>query len=157
MTAIVLLFVTGALLLAAEVLLPGAIAGIIGGIALLIGSVFAFVEYGTGIGVLTTGAALLLVGLMLYVELVWLPRSKFGRDLIVHSTVSGQSQPPLASADIIGQRATALTTLAPSGMVEIGGRRYEAYSRTGHATRGAILTVVDVDNFRVVVSESRLL
>ena len=154
MTAIVLLFITGVLLLAAEVVLPGGLAGIIGGIALLVGSVLTFSEYGAGSGTLATLGALIVVGGMLYIEMVWLPRSKIGRDLVVQSTVGGE-QPPVASATVIGKPAKALTTLAPSGFVDIEGTRYEAYCRTGHVSRGANLTVVDVDNFRVVVSESK--
>jgi membrane-bound ClpP family serine protease len=155
MMAIVLLFITGALLLAAEVLLPGAIAGIIGGVALLLGSVLAFMEFGVGGGSLATVAALLLVGFMLYAELVWLPRTKFGRELVVNAKIDGQSQPPPATQEIIGQAATALTTLSPSGFVSIGGKRYEAFCRNGHVTRGTQLTVVGVDNFRLIVSEHK--
>ena len=154
MNAILLLFLTGALLLTAEVFLPGAIAGIIGACALIIGSALAFIEFGAGIGSVATAAALLLVGVMLYAELVWLPRTRVGRGLVVQATVDGQSQPPPATAEVIGQPAVALTTLAPSGFVEIAGKRYEAFCRTGHATRGATLKVVGLDNFRVIVSET---
>ena len=155
MTAIVLLFVTGALLLTAEVFLPGAIAGIIGGCALLLGSVLAFTEFGPGIGSLATAAAVLLVGLMLYVEVVWLPRSRLGRGLVVEATIDAQSQPPPASADVIGRPAIALTTLAPSGFIEVGGKRYEAFCRSGLVARGTELKVVGVDNFRLIVSDTK--
>ena len=156
MTAIALLFISGTLLLAAEVMLPGAIAGIIGGVALALGSVLSFMEYGAGIGSLATLAALLLLGAMLYAELVWLPRTKMGRALVVEAVVDAKSQPPVASDDVVGQSATALTTLAPSGFVEIAGRRYEAFCRSGHAVRGAALTVVGLDNFRLIVSENKI-
>lgn len=155
MTAIVLLFLTGTMLLAAEVLLPGAIAGIIGGIALLVGSVLAFSEFGAGIGLVATGAALALLGAMLYIELVWLPRTRVGRDMVVQSTIDAQSQPPVASPEVIGQSAVALTTLAPSGFVDVAGKRYEAFCRSGLAARGAALTVVGLDNFRLIVSETK--
>jgi membrane-bound ClpP family serine protease len=59
----------------------------------------------------------------------------------------------VASREIVGQTAKALTTLSPSGFVEIGGRQYEAYCQSGHVPRGTALTVVEVDNFRVIVSE----
>ncbi len=156
MTAIALLFISGTLLLAAEVMLPGAIAGIIGGVALALGSVLSFMEYGAGMGSLATLAALLLLGAMLYAELVWLPRTKVGRALVVEAVVDAKSQPPVASDDVVGQTATALTTLAPSGFVEIAGRRYEAFCRSGHAVRGAALTVVGLDNFRLIVSENKI-
>lgn len=153
MTAIALLFLTGALLLAAEVFLPGAIAGIVGGLALLAGSILAFVNFGPGVGTLASFGAVVLVGLMLYVELVWLPKTKFGRRLVVEATVDGQATTAPAKT-IVGKTASALTTLAPSGYVAVDGKRYEAFSRSGHAARGATLTVVDVDNFRLIVSES---
>jgi membrane-bound ClpP family serine protease len=153
MTAIVLLFVTGSLLLAAEVMLPGGIVGIVGGAALLVGSILAYFEFGMTVGSVATIAALLLVAAMLYVELVWLPRTKVGRAMVVDATIGGQSQPPPATAEVIGQVATALTTLAPSGFVEIGGKRYEAYCRSGLVNRGTQLTVVGLDNFRLIVTE----
>jgi membrane-bound ClpP family serine protease len=156
MTAIVLLFITGALLLAAEVVLPGAIAGIIGGCALAFGSVLAFLEYGAGVGSLATLAALLLLGAMLYAELVWLPRTRMGRALVVDATIGGQSQPAVASPDVIGQTATALTTLSPTGFVDVAGKRYEAFCRSGLAARGTILKVVGVDTFRLIVSETNI-
>jgi membrane-bound ClpP family serine protease len=155
MTTIVLLFVVGALLLAAEVFLPGAIAGIIGGCALLLGSILAFVDYGSGIGSLATIGALALLGLMVYAEVVWLPRSRFGRGLVVEATISGQSQPPPASADVIGQTAIALTTLAPTGMIEVAGKRYEGFCRSGMVARGTTLKVIGLDNFRLIVSENK--
>lgn len=155
MTAIVLLFLTGALLLAAEVMLPGAIAGIIGGAALLLGSILAYAEFGVTVGSVATFAALLLVAAMLYAELVWLPRTKVGRAMVVEATIDGQSQPPPATSEVIGQVATALTMLAPSGFVEVDGKRYEAFCRSGLVARGTQLTVVGVDNFRLIVSEKQ--
>lgn len=155
MTLIVLLFTTGALLFAAEVFLPGGIAGILGGIALLAGSVLAFVDFGAGGGSLATLGALILVGALLYAEVIWLPKSKVGRAMVVESAIDAQSQPPVASSEIVGQVATALTALVPSGFVSIAGKRYEAFCRTGHAARGATLTVVGVDNFRLIVSENK--
>ena len=156
MTTIVLLFIVGSLLLAAEVVLPGAIAGILGGMALLAGAALAFTDFGPGVGALASIGALALVGVMLYAELIWLPRTRLGRTMIVNATNDTQSQPPPAvAADVIGQTATALTTLAPSGFVSIGGKRYEAFCRSGHAAAGSLLTVVGLDNFRVIVSETK--
>lgn len=153
MNAIILLFVVGAMLLAAEIFLPGAIAGIIGGIALAVGSILAFGHFGFGGGLVASLLALVLLGLMLYLELVVLPKTRFGRRMVVESVVSATSQPPPAdAAAVVGRDAVALTTLAPSGYVEVDGRRYEAFSRSGHVAKGAALRVVEVDNFRIVVS-----
>ncbi len=155
MTAIALLFISGALLLAAEVLLPGGIAGIIGGLALAFGAVLSYSQFGPGIGSIATLAALALVGLTLYLELIWLPKTKLGRAMVVDAVVGAQSQPPPASIEVIGKTATAVTVLAPTGLVEIAGQRYEAFCQSGLAGRGSTLTVVGLDNFRLVVTENK--
>jgi membrane-bound ClpP family serine protease len=127
-----------------------------GGIALLGGSILTFSQFGVMPGVLATIAALFLVGAMLYVELVWLPRTRMGRGMVVEATIDSQASAPAAAAhEVVGQPAVALTTLAPSGFVSVAGKRYEAFSRSGHAPRGAALTVVGIDNFRLIVSESK--
>lgn len=155
MNAIIILFVIGALLLAAEIFLPGAIAGIIGGIALLAGSILSFQEFGFGGGLAASAAALVLVAVMVYLELVVLPKTAFGRKMVVQATVDATSQPPLASLDaVVNKPAEALTTLSPSGYVLVEGRRYEAFCRSGHVAKGAVLRVVGVDNFRVIVTQS---
>ncbi|MBI2513348.1 MAG: serine protease [Opitutae bacterium] len=155
MNAIILLFVVGAMLLAAEIFLPGAVAGIIGGIALAVGSLLSFREFGFGGGLLASFGALVLVGIMLYLELVVLPKTSFGKRMVVQSIVGATSQPlPAAPEAVVGRAAVALTTLAPSGYVEVDGRRYEAFCRSGHVPKGTALRVVGVDNFRITVSQT---
>ena len=154
MNAIIILFIVGALLMAAEVFLPGAIAGILGGLALLVGSIFSFREFGFAGGMIASIAAFVLVAVMLYLELVVLPKTAFGRKMVVQATVDATSQPPLASLEsVLGHPAEALTTLSPSGYVLVAGQRYEAFCRSGHATKGAALRVVGLDNFRLIVTQ----
>jgi membrane-bound ClpP family serine protease len=38
--------------------------------------------------------------------------------------------------------------------VLVEGRRYEAFSRSGHVTKGSALQVVGLDNFRLIVSQA---
>lgn len=155
MNAIIILFLVGALLLAAEVFLPGAVAGIIGGLALLGGSLLSFREFGPTGGLAASGLAVGLVVLMLYLELVVLPKTAFGRRMVIETTVAATSQPPLAvAAEVVDKPAEALTALAPSGYVLVEGKRYEAFCRSGHADKGAALRVVGLDNFRLIVTRS---
>jgi membrane-bound serine protease (ClpP class) len=154
-TAIILLFVTGALLLAAEIFLPGGIAGLFGVIALLAGAFLCFSDYGFAVGAAASMLALLLAGLLAYAELVWLPRSRFGRGLVVESTVHSQSQPlPADPSLVVGRAGIAITILAPSGIIEVDGRRYEAFCQSGHAARGAAVKVLAVETFRLIVTLS---
>lgn len=154
MTLIVTLFAAGILLLVLEVVVPGAILGIIGGVLMLAGVVSAFTEYGVTGGSIAGIVAVIVVSIALYLEFVLLPRSRLARKLILDGTVSGTSQPPVAiRAQVIGREVVAVTALAPSGYVELDGRRYEAFARDGHTRVGERLNVIDLDNFRLIVSK----
>lgn len=155
MNAIVLLFLLGVLLLAGEVFVPGAILGVIGGAAMVVGCVLSFQQFGPMGGLIATAVAVALLGATLYIELVWLPRSRFGKRLVVQGASDATSQPPLAQLDaVLGKTAEAVTTLAPSGYVLVEGRRYEAFCQSGHVAKGATLRVTGLDNFRLIVTKS---
>lgn len=154
MNAIILLFLVGVLLLAGEVFVPGAILGIIGAICMLVGCVLSFGQFGASGGILATGVAVVLLGLMLYIELIWLPKTRVGKKMIVQSTVSATSQPPLAELNaVVGKTAEALTPLVPSGYVLVDGRRYEGFSQSGHVAKGAMMRVTGLDNFRLILTK----
>jgi membrane-bound ClpP family serine protease len=154
MNAIILLFLIGALLLAGEVFVPGAVLGIIGALCMFGGCVVSFANFGVTGGLLATAIALVLLGLMLYIELVWLPKTRVGRQMIVQSTVAATSQPPLAELNaVVGKTAEAVTPLVPSGYVLVEGRRYEAYSQSGHVPKGATMLVTGLDNFRLILTK----
>jgi membrane-bound serine protease (ClpP class) len=152
MTAILLLFLLGVALLAADVFVSSFVLAICGGAAMLGGCALAYRHFGMVSAACAVAAALLLLGGTIYFELVVLPRTRFGRGLIVEST-SGGASPVVATADVVGKAAEALTTLAPSGYVLIEGKRYEAFSQSGHVQRGTALRVVGVDNFRLIVNK----
>ncbi|MFI5336273.1 MAG: NfeD family protein [Opitutales bacterium] len=154
MNAVLLLFLLGVLLLAAEVFMPGAVLGILGGVAMLTGCLISFRQFGPTGGALATVIALALLGLTLYIELIWLPKSRFGKKLVVQSASDATSQPPLAEpGSVVGKTAEAVTTLAPSGYVVVEGRRYEAFCQAGHVPKGTALRVVGLDNFRLIVTK----
>lgn len=154
MTTIILLFLGGIVLLALEVIVPGAILGIIGGILILGGVVMAFNGFGFEGGMIAAGAALVLTGIALYLEFVLLPRTRLARSLSMTGTVAGRSQPALADrSKVVGRQGIAITALTPSGYIEVDGRRYEAFARHGHTQAGERLDVVDIDNFRLIVSK----
>jgi len=154
MNLILLLFVMGVILLAGEVFVPGAVLGIIGALLMAVGCVLSFQQLGSAGGLAATSIAVALLMLTLYVELVWLPKTRLGRKLIVQSTVDATSQPPVADkAAVVGKMAEAVTPLVPSGYVLVDGRRYEAYSQSGHIDKGAQLRVAGLDAFRLIVTK----
>jgi membrane-bound serine protease (ClpP class) len=154
MSVILTLFAAGILLLAFEVIVPGAILGILGTVMIIIGVAVSFNQYGTDGGLVATAAALVLTGLTLYLEFVLLPKSRVAKKLSLTDTVAGTSQPEVADRkSVVGRQAVAITALVPSGYVELDGRRYEAFARDGMAQTGERLDVIDVDNFRLIVSK----
>jgi membrane-bound ClpP family serine protease len=153
MSTILLLFVLGIVLLAADVFVSSFLLAICGGVAMLAGCAVAYQNFGVLDAGMAVVVALALLGGTIYLELVVLPKTRFGRGLVVHSTSGATSQPPLAGAEVVGHSAEALTTLAPSGYVLVEGRRYEAFCQSGHAAKGAALRVTGLDNFRLIVSK----
>ena len=154
MTSVIILFGAGVLLLAVEILVPGGVLGALAGLCLLGGVTAAFVELGSVGGSVATGLALLLGAATLYFEFVMLPRTKLARTFSMTETGLGRSQPEIADrATVLGRETVAVTTLAPSGYVEMDGRRYEAFCQSGHADAGSRLRIVEVDNFRLVVTQ----
>lgn len=154
MTLIILLFSIGILLIAAEVIVPGAILGIIGCLLMVAGSVFAFLEFGTGGGLLALGVAFALAALAFFIEFRVLPKTQIGRRAFLTEEVTGISAAFGKEAlALVGQSAEALTMLSPSGYVRIAGRRYEAFCQSGQAPAGAALEVIGADNFRLIVTQ----
>lgn len=152
---IVTLFLSGVILLGAEVFVPGGILGALGGLAMLAGCVLAFLDFGFVGGLSSAGIGVALIGLMLWAEFVVLPKTRAGKKLFLEAEVKGASQGAVADADaVIGKAAVAATVLSPSGYVEVEGRRYEAFSQSGFVEKGGRLVVVALDNFRLIVRKN---
>jgi membrane-bound ClpP family serine protease len=155
MTLVVLLLAAGLLLLAAEIVVPGAVLGIIGGLFLLAGVIVAFqtLEEGRAYVVLLISVVAGLVVLIL--EFTVLPRTRVVKSLSMTQTVTGRAQAiDVATASAyVGREAVAQTKLAPSGYILVDGRQLEAFSRDGVVESGTRLRVVGVDNFRLIVSK----
>jgi|APLak6261676563_1056112.scaffolds.fasta_scaffold02327_2 membrane-bound ClpP family serine protease len=156
MTAIIILFLAGILLLAIEVFVPGMIVGIIGGLSILAGVVTAFNLYGTGGGLIALLCGGLLLGVTLYLEFVVLPKTKLAKALSMQTTVEGTSQPAVADlSTVLNQQGETITPLSPSGYINVQGRRYEAFSQSGYLAKGVTVRVTGLDNFRLIVTHNQ--
>jgi membrane-bound ClpP family serine protease len=154
MTAIITLFLVGLVFLTFELVTPGGVLGVIGGVAMLAGCAIAWANYGATAGLVAMLVALLLAGATLYAELRLLPRTRLGRRMFNDSAITGASQPPPADpAEVLGRDCEALTVLAPTGYVLLAGKRYEARSLSGHIDKGARLRVSSLDNFTLQVTK----
>lgn len=153
---ITLLFLTGIVLLAVEVLLiPGfGIAGV-GGLAALAASLVGAASYGAWVFAVFLGA-LAAAGLLFYLLLRRLgPREL--RGLILFDRLGGK-EGYLAGGDLsylAGATGRALTPLRPAGTAELAGGRVAVVSQGEFIPAGAAVRVVQVQGQRVVVEEVR--
>ena len=152
MTLIILLFTIGLILLAAEVLVPGGILGIAGGVVLFAGCVVSFVQLGSTGGLIAVCAALIAAALVFFVQFKILPKTRIGKRFFLSREISGSSAALGNDArDLIGKTALSTTVLSPSGYVTIDGKRYEAVSQSGQVVPGTELIVSDTNNFQLTV------
>ena len=96
--------------------------------------------------ILALGAALVL--------LRFLPRLRFGRRLVLESALSakeGYASAPETDQGWLGKRGTAVSTLRPSGVADLGGQRVDVVSDGEFIEAGEPIEVVRVDGNRVVV------
>ncbi len=107
---------------------------------------------------LAFGLAISVAGAL--VLLRYLPRGWFIDRLIVQSAVDGAAQ--IAGGGVqtegearalVGRRGVAMTSLHPSGQVEIDGRRYEARVELGAIERGRPVVVRSASDFGLIVEE----
>lgn len=153
MTLIILLFSIGILLIALEVIIPGAILGTIGGILMFIGCVMAFITFGNIGGIIAVTSAFAVAALALFIEFRILPHTRFGKRAFLTSEITGVSAALGSEARLlVGKSAEALTMLSPSGYVSVDGQRYEAFSQSGQVPAGSHLEITGADNFRLIVS-----
>ncbi len=151
MTLIATLFVVGVILLGFEVFIPGGVLGVLAGLAMLAGSVLAFIDFGVGGGLIASAIAAVMVGGMLYFEFKILPQTTFGQRLFLKAASDGTTSPD-RTRDFVGSTGVTLTALGPTGYVEIDGTRHEAFCRNGFLEADEPIEVIGTDNFRLIVT-----
>jgi membrane-bound serine protease (ClpP class) len=144
---ITLLFV-GALLLLAESILPGMIAGIIGVCCLVAGVIAGYIQFGAQKGNLIALGVLfgLVVGFSLWFK--YFPDSRLARVFVSRRT-SGEVKEQ--NSVLLNQTGTAFTALRPAGTAIIGGKRVDVVTEGQLIEKGAPIQVVAADGMRVVV------
>ena len=154
MNVIITLLLVALLLFFFEILIPGGIMALIGAILVIAACVVAFNDYGAMAALVVFVGALIVSLLLLYLELKFLPNTKYGKRLFLYRQQKASSLSPQAGQDIIGQCGEAITTMAPTGMVLIDGKKYEAFSQSGMLEKGTPVAVVKQDSFRLIVEKT---
>ena len=148
MELVVTLLVAGIVLLLAETVSPGMIAGVLGACCLLVGIIEGYAKFGARTGNLIL--LLVLIGLVVgfYLWLKYFPGSRFAKLIVSRKVVGdiGAEQP-----ELVNQTGTAFTQLRPAGTALINGRRVDVVTEGQLIERGAPVRVVGVEGMRVVV------
>ncbi|MFQ3577392.1 MAG: NfeD family protein [Verrucomicrobiia bacterium] len=149
-TLIIGLALGGLVLLIVELLIPGGIVGILGGLMMAASIVLCYTEYGAQKGTLL----LIVLGLAsIILFFVWLsifPKSPAGRWLTLKSSVQADSLPPKPSV-LPGARGRTITALRPTGIVEVEQERYEAFCDSALLNPGVDVRVIRAEGSRLVV------
>ncbi len=162
-----LLIGAGLLLLVIELLAPGhTVFGVVGGTLLMLGLSMAMVDLQRlplGVawaeGVLPTALASVLFAALLSAlgfAAAWrfLPRTRFGKELVLEAAVTGTAAPPergIGLDALVGQLGVALTDLRPAGRVEVINHRAEARAELGFIASGTRIRVLRATADHVVV------
>ncbi len=153
MTWIILFFAVGITLLTLEVIIPGGILGAIGAVCILASCVVSFGEFGAMGGMIATATIFVLTGLIIWIEFKVFAKTGIGKRAFLSASVDAVSSAYDEDAkELIGKKAEAQTTLAPSGYITINGTRYEAFCQAGLIEAGTALKVVGADSFRLIVA-----
>lgn len=147
--AIILLILLGILLLFIEfALLPGISVAGIGGIALLGGSVYiAFNSHGTTIGLITLGAILVVVPVLIYRFF----RSKSSKRMMLDSAIDGKVNEDTYTDITAGDSGTTISRLSPMGKVRINNKIVEARSTGEMIDPNSRVVVVKVISNQIIV------
>ncbi|MEZ5989171.1 MAG: NfeD family protein [Planctomycetota bacterium] len=152
---LVLLMCVGMLLIVAEVFIPSmGVLSILSAVT-IVTTVFLSFQHGTGVGLGFLVSALVTVPVVLVMAFRLLPRTPFGRRLILQGPSYGLDEDKLHAPgleDCIGRSGRAENDLHPVGTISIDGKRYDAKSRGELIEAGARVRVLAIELSQLVVT-----
>jgi membrane-bound serine protease (ClpP class) len=145
------LLVLGIALIVAEVFLVsfGALA-VAAGTCIILADVIAFGE-GEAWGWGFVAAEIVLIPWVLWTAFRVLPRTRFGRRIVLEGPATAPKPGVPAFEHLLGKRGSALTDLRPAGTAEFGEERLSVVSLGGLVERGAAVVVASVEGTEVRV------
>jgi len=150
----IFLYAACAILIVAEVFIPSAGLLSICSIACLVGGIAIFFHYSAAAGWIGTVTAVVMVPLLLALAYRVLPRTRFGKRVILTPPVRERGDaisdtPELAQ--LLGHVGRVLTTMRPVGMCDFDGRRLECVAESGYLQKDKQVKVIRVEGTQVTV------
>jgi membrane-bound ClpP family serine protease len=152
LVTIVVTLAVGFLLLAIElIVLPGfGITGVLGLIALAVGSWAVWIEVGPEWGAGISALSLLVT----IAAIVIFPRTRFGRRMVLQEAQRGKSSID-HDALLVGQVGTTVTPCRPVGIARFGERETQVVTDGSYVEPNTEVRVVQIEGSRIVVEEVR--
>jgi membrane-bound serine protease (ClpP class) len=148
MELVIALLVVGCLLVLAETILPGMVAGILGILCIMGGVVAGYAEFGTPTGhyILLGVSAALVAGTVVWIRVF--PNTRLARVFISEKSVGNLD---VERPALLGQIGTALSQLRPSGVALINNQRVDVITEGSLIEKGTPVKVIALEGLRVVV------
>jgi membrane-bound ClpP family serine protease len=135
----------------AEMLIPGAVLGILGASCLLGAAIVGFVVFGAMGGLIS--ATSLLVGGTIFLSL-WVkycPTSIFGKWFTLKEDGREFKSFDDRTGELSGKTGVAQTDLRPAGIALIDHKKVDVVSEAGFITKGTPVRIIEVTGYRIVV------
>ena len=149
--AIVVLIIVGFLMLAAEVFVPGAVLGLLGGLCLSGAVIVAFLYYDAVTGSIVFVGVCVLTVAGFFAWMAAFPHTAIGRRIMLqksHTSGVGERASP---SELLGAQGRSLTPLRPAGSAFIGGRKVDVVAESDFIAPDEAVVVVREEGLRIVV------
>jgi membrane-bound ClpP family serine protease len=150
----IFLYVICAALIIAEVFVPSG--GVLGAAAFLslVGGLMLFFRHSPAAGIVGIIVAVLMVPTLLALAYKLLPRTRFGRRVLLAPPVRQRGEAVTDAPELsklVGQVGRVLTAMRPVGMCEFDGRRVECVADSGYVPKDRKVKVIGIDGTQVTV------
>ncbi|MGD9612777.1 MAG: NfeD family protein [Kiritimatiellia bacterium] len=147
----VALLAAGLLLVVAEVVIPGGVAGVVGGLALLGAMALGLFAFPPPWGFLSALAIVVFGGIALLTWVLFFPRSRIGQRITLR-TDGAAFKSAAPAPELVGATGETATALRPGGIALIGGQRYDVLADGGDwLPAGAAIRVAAVRGGQIFV------
>lgn len=150
------LLALGLVLILIEVFIPSmGMIGSLAAISIVTGGVFAYTNDPGGLFVGYLITSVVLIPLSIYAALKILPRTRFGRAVMLGGTTfSGEEAQASEEGleELLGLAGETLTALRPAGIARFGDRRVDVVTQGELVDDGVAVKVIKVEGNRVVVA-----
>ena len=151
MTYFIVFIITGLLLIAIEIIVPGGIIGVIGGMFLLGSAFVCFNLFGAKTAVYYSVGLIFFVLLYVMGCLHWARYLPFREKLFLYTKKDDIKFVHTGLQQLVGKEGIAYTMLRPAGKILVDGKRYTAQTRGVFINKSDAIEVIEIENDHIIV------